>query len=113
MLRSTVITAYFVDNALLMEEASRTIMETSRGDEGAIGSRDNFVNCPQQQSTNNGVKQIRRRNENNNTTQQSNKTRERGKEDGGDNDDWYGGATLEGRGKRRKATTIGKEAHNH
>ncbi len=66
-----------------------------------------------EQSTNNGVKQIRRRVEINNTTQQSNKTRERGKEDGGDNDDWYGGATLEGRGKRRKATTIGKEAHNY
>jgi hypothetical protein len=40
-------------------------------------------------------------------------TRERGKEDGGDNDDWYRGATLEGRGRRRKATTIEKEAHNH
>jgi hypothetical protein len=48
-----------------------------------------------------------------NTTQQSNNTRERGKEDGGNSDDWYGGATLEGRGRRRKATTIGKEVHNH
>ncbi len=36
-----------------------------------------------------------------------------GKEDGGDNTDWYGRATLEGRGRRRKAATIRKEAHNH
>jgi hypothetical protein len=108
-----VITAYFIDDALLMEDASRTTMETSRDDEGAIGSRDNLVHCPKQQSTNDGVKKIRRCVDVNNTTQQSNNTRERGKEDGGDNDDWYGWATLEGRGKWRKATTIAKEAHNH
>jgi hypothetical protein len=96
-----------------MEEASRTTTETSRDDEDAIGSRDNLVHCPKQLSTNNGVKQIRRRVDINKTTQQSNNTRERGKEDGGDNDDWYGGATLEGREGRRKATTIGKEGNNH
>ncbi len=113
MSRSTAVTAYFVDDALLMEEASRTMAETSRDDEGAIGSRDNLVHDPKQQSTNNGVNQMRRRVDVDNTTQQSNNTRERGTEDGGDYDDWYRGATLEGRGRRRKATTIGKEAHNH
>jgi hypothetical protein len=97
----------------MMEEASRTTTETSRDDEGAIGSRDNLVHCLKQQSTNDRVKQIRRHVAANNTTQQSNNTKERGKEDGGDNDDWYGGTTLKGRGKRRKATAIGKEAHNH
>ena len=101
MSRSTVVTAYFVDNALLMEEASRTTMETSWDDEGAIGSRENLVHCPKQQS-NNGVKQIRRRVDVDNTTKQSNNTREREKEDSGDNDDWYGGATLREGGRGGK-----------
>jgi hypothetical protein len=108
-----VITAYFANDALLMEEASRTTTETSQDDEGTIGSRDNLVHCPKQQSTNNRAKEIRRPVGIDNTTQQSNNTRERGKEDSDDNNDWCGGATLNGRGNKRKATTIRKEAHNH
>ncbi len=84
MSRSTVVTAYFINDALLMDGAGRTTKETSRDDEGAIGSRDNLVHCPKQQSTNDGVEQIRRHVDVDNTTQQSNNTRERGKEDGGE-----------------------------
>ncbi len=49
MSRYTVVTAHFVDDMLLIEEASRKMAETSRDDEGAIGSRDNLVHGPKQQ----------------------------------------------------------------
>jgi hypothetical protein len=69
MLQSTVITAYLAVDALLVEEVRRATAETSRDDEGAIGSRDNLVHGPKQQSTNNGVEQIRRLVGIDNTTQ--------------------------------------------
>jgi hypothetical protein len=113
MLQSTVVTAYFFDNVLMMEEASRMTTGRSRDDKGTIGSRENLVHGTKQQSTNDGVEQTRRHVGVNNITQQSKNTKERGREDGGDNNDWYRGATTEGRGRRRKSTTIRKEAYNH